>query len=136
MVELQEQFVQAVSKKDEAATKSFQSPLAYSSCQLAETDIDVWQKNCDRLTQDPKSVQGLRRIARDTPKPLGQAALDALAEHAQPDDAVAREDTPPWVRVVAQLRDQMRPCALKLRSEEGGPVLAKVLFCKQRNPIE
>eukprot|EP00974_Lingulodinium_polyedra_P053790 5169446-Lingulodinium_polyedra.AAC.1 len=79
MVQFQEQLVQAVSKKDEAAIKSFQSLLAYSSCQLTETDIDIWQKKFDRLTKDPKSVQELRKIARDTPKPLGQAELDALA---------------------------------------------------------
>lgn len=134
---LAQKLLLAAMRAEEDLVKSRDRPLNFSACTLTDRDIAVWQRNYDRLA--PKGAQGWERrweVGQSAPRPL-QEHEEAELDNLEPvTDTAATEPAPPWVSMVAQLREQIRPCGLKFLNEDGTETVVKVLFAKQRNPLE
>lgn len=136
--QLTQQLLVADMRAQEGLIKARDIPLNnFSSCSLTDQDIQIWQRMYDRLT--PKGPRGWEKRwddAQKAPRPLQPHEEAQLDQHEVITDTAARERLPPWVNAVASLRDQIRPCGLRITSADGSETVVKVLFCKQRRPLQ
>ena len=124
-----------VRAKHEAAeeAKPF-GPLLFSTSTLTEQDIEEWQAQHDRLAGHRHHVNQLRAAALQAPELPTEAEVEILESMPCGDAADQGARRPKWFGIVCQMREQLRPCGLRIQTD-AGPEFYAILYIK-KSPYE
>lgn len=104
------------------------SPLKLGTCTFTPEDVAQWQLFYDALGEHPRDLATLRQRAMETPaRPDAEEVAELERRpYMNPRQEVPR---PPWVQVVAAIRTELKPCALRTHTNPGGS-MAMLRCCK------
>lgn len=130
---LQDKLGALVAEVEEQERLARQPPLLFSTCQLTDQDLDLWQTLYDQYQHNPAMLKEARDMAKTVPDPIEEDSEDEVAE-ASNEVSKAQERAPAWVTAVANLRDQILPHGLRFTDADGTAMVAKIVYCKQSPP--